>query len=54
MNGEHRFTLSGRELRRSTAYLRAIPKKSAGSVRAAIVLKSGAKRSVSSTSWPCA
>lgn len=54
VNGDRRFTLSGRELRRTTAYLRAIPKKSAGSVRAAIVLKSGAKRSVSSTSWPCA
>lgn len=54
VNGDRRFTLSGRELRRTAAYLRAIPKKSAGSVRAAIVLKSGAKRSVSSTSWPCA
>lgn len=54
VNGERRFTLSGRELRRTSVKLRAIPKRSAGSVRAAIVLKSGAKRSVSSTSWPCA
>lgn len=54
VDGDRRFTLSGRQLSSTTVKLRAIPKRSAGSVRAAIVLKSGAKRAVSSTSWPCA
>lgn len=54
VNGVRRVTMRSAGLQRSSFYLGRIPDASAGAIRAAIVLKSGAKRTMQATTWPCA
>lgn len=54
VNGERRFTLSGRQLQRDAVFVSSIPRASAGAIRVDVVLRSGARRTSYATSWPCA
>lgn len=54
VNGVRRVTMRSAGLQRSSFYLGRIPDASAGAIRADIVLKSGAKRTMQATTWPCA
>ncbi len=54
VNGVPRVTMRSAGLQRSSFYLGRIPDASAGAIRADIVLKSGARRTMQATTWPCA
>lgn len=54
VNGQRRIVLRGRQIQRSSLLLTRIAPSSAGIVRAEVVLRSGARRAMQSTSWPCA
>lgn len=54
VDGKKRFTLTGAKLKQTSVFVGRIPKKTAGTIKANIVLKSGAKKTTKSTSWPCA
>lgn len=54
VNGQRRQVLRGRQLQRSGTQLSSIGPRTSGAVRAELVLRSGARRTTSSTSWPCA
>ena len=53
LNGKRVKVLTGKALRRDRVRVKRIPAKSAGVVRASVVLKSGAVRTMKTTSWPC-
>ncbi len=54
VDGDRRTRLTGRGLDRASLTLGRIARKGKGAVRADIVLRSGARRTMTSTSWPCA
>lgn len=54
VNGVRRVTMRSAGLQRSSFYLGRIPDATAGAIRADIVLKSGARRTMQATTWPCA
>lgn len=53
VNGERRVVLRGRALIRSSIVLRRIAPASAGVIKAVVRTRSGARRTMASTSWPC-
>lgn len=54
VDGSRRLVLRGSQLPRSGVYLGSIARTSKGAIRADLVLRSGARRTTYSTSWPCA
>ncbi|MFD0804865.1 hypothetical protein ACFQ0K_02100 [Nocardioides caeni] len=54
VDGQRRYTLRGRQLNRSAVLLNDVRPRTTGVVRADIVLKTGARRTMTATSWPCA
>ena len=54
VDGQRRVVLRGRGLQRSSLLLTRLAPRKFGVVRADVVLRSGAKRVMRSTSWPCA
>lgn len=53
VNGDRRVVLRGRALQRSSILLSRIAPRSDGVVKAVVIAKSGARRTMRSTSWPC-
>lgn len=53
VNGDRRYVLRGRSLQRSSILLTRIAASSDGVVKAVVTTKSGARRTMRSTSWPC-